>query len=86
MSEPSKTPPLFKAAETVLKDVIEGEPILTSVEHGLEELFFDHPSEFVPSTWNIQPHEEADCIYATNNVTGRIFEGAVSVFNKLLRG
>ena len=38
MSEPSKTPPLFKAAE----DVIEGEPILTSVEHGLEELFFDH--------------------------------------------
>lgn len=83
MSEPSKTPPLFKVAETVLEDVIEGQH---SVEHGLEELFFDHPSEFVPSTWNIQPHEEADCIYATNNVTGRIFEGAVSVFNKLLRG
>lgn len=51
-----------------------------------EHLPFDHPSEFVPSTWNIQPHTEADCIHATNNVTGRIFLGALSVFNKLLRG
>ena len=59
-----------------------------AVEEVIEEasVSFDHPSEFVPSTWNIQPHTEADCIHATNNVTGRIFLGALSVFNKLLRG
>ena len=63
------------------------EAVVDVIEEVIEEhLPFDHPSEFVPSTWNIQPHTEADCIHATNNVTGRIFLGALSVFNKLLRG
>ena len=56
----------------------------TLVKEVVEDIFFDHPSEFVPSTWNIQPHEEG--IHATNNITGRVFVGAISVFNKLLRG
>ena len=54
------------------------------VEEVIEDIAFNHPSEFVPSTWNIQPHD--DGIHATNNITGRIFLGAISVFNKRLRG
>jgi hypothetical protein len=74
MSELKVPSPLKEEVKDLIEEVLEG-PVP-----------FGHPSEFVPSTWSIQPHTEADCIHATNNVTGRIFLGALSVFNKLLRG
>ena len=41
--------------------------------------------ERVPSDWEISATGD-DTIYARNNVTGKVFEGAMEDFNKSLRG
>ena len=39
-----------------------------------------------PSSWDIQPAEEEDCIVATHTDTRRVYEGTIEGFNELLRG
>ena len=44
-----------------------------------------HNSERQPASWNLTPAGEA-AITATNTITGRVFEGTISEFNKMLKG
>jgi hypothetical protein len=46
---------------------------------------FKEAVERVPSNWQITP-KEGEEIYARNAMTGLVFEGTLSDFNKALRG
>ena len=39
-----------------------------------------------PSSWDIRPADEEDCIVATHTDTRRVYEGTIEGFNELLRG